>query len=196
MSGRGSSPRVVGLAPGFVVAMPQLQDPNFTRTVVLMLRSNEEGALGVVVNRSTSIPLGEFLAHQNVEFAGGPEHRLNLGGPVEQDSHLLVLHGEEEPLMGEGSPEELELAPGLRLIVAREGLRVLAARNSRRFRCYLGYAGWGPGQLEWELSEGAWVALPCDSGLVFDEPQEDVWHSALRQAGIDPISLVPGGALN
>ncbi|MDQ7008414.1 MAG: YqgE/AlgH family protein [Acidobacteriota bacterium] len=183
------------LAPGLIVAMPQLVDPNFNRTVVLLIKANEEGALGVVINRSTGVSLREFLGYQDVEYAGPAEIEVNLGGPVEQDSHLLVLHG-EEPVFGGGSEDELALAEGVRLVTAREGLAILAERGAERLRCYVGYAGWAPGQLEWELSEGAWVPLPCEASLVFDEPLGRVWGQALRRAGLDPVSLVPGGAVN
>lgn len=183
------------LAPGFLVAMPQLLDPNFSRTIVLLLKSNQDGALGLVINRPTEMSLREFLKLENIQFEGDESLTVNLGGPVEQESHLLVLHG-EPPVFEPGSEAEVELAPGLRLVMAMEGLQALAGRAARRLRCYVGYAGWGPGQLERELSEGAWVPLPCDASFVFDEAQDKVWAKALRRSGIDPISLVPGGAVN
>lgn len=183
------------VAPGFLVAMPQLVDPNFNRTVVLLLKSNDDGALGLVINRPTDMSLREFLKLESIQFDGDESLTVNLGGPVEQESHLLVLHG-EPPVFETGSEAEVELAPGLRLVMAMEGLRALAARGARRLRCYVGYAGWGPGQLERELSDGAWVPLPCDASFVFDQAQEEIWAKALRRSGIDPISLVPGGAVN
>ncbi|HHN74841.1 MAG TPA: YqgE/AlgH family protein [Acidobacteria bacterium] len=195
MAEQRSQTNLSELAPGLLVAMPQLVDPNFNRSVVLLIKANEEGALGVVINRCANVSLREFLGYQELEYKGPAEIEVNLGGPVEQDSHLLVLHG-EEPVFGEESDDEWMLADGVRLITAHDGLAALAERGAGRLRCYVGYAGWAPGQLEWELSEGAWVPLPCEAGLVFDEPTDRIWEQALRRAGLDPVALVPGGAVN
>ncbi len=190
-----NTPNLEELAPGIIIAMPHLLDPNFNRTVVLLLRSNEQGAIGLVLNREAPLPLDEFCRSQDVVYAGPEGRKLNIGGPVEQDHHLLVLHG-DTPLWEGESEDEIELAKGVYLVTAMDGLKALAERGSDRMRCYVGYAGWGPGQLEWELSEGAWVPLTCEPRFVFDEPIDGIWEAALRRAGIDPISLVPGGALN
>ena len=195
MKPESSSGHLGDLAPGFLIAMPQLLDPNFNRTVVLLLKSNEEGALGLVINRPTEMSLREFLKLESIQFDGDESLTVNLGGPVEQESHLLVLHG-EPPVFDDDSEAEIELAPGLRLVMAMEGLRALAGRGTRRLRCYVGYAGWGPGQLERELSNGAWIPLPCDASFIFDQAPNEIWGNALRRSGIDPISLVPGGAVN
>ncbi len=183
------------IAPGLIVAMPQMLDENFSRCVVLMLKSSEEGAFGLVLNQGSGIPVGEFCRDQEIDYRGPEDLVINVGGPVEQNSHLLVLHGEDRVLDSQADDEE-ELAPGIWLVSAMDGLRTLAERGSERFRCYLGYSGWGPGQLEWELSEGVWVPLPCEKDFVFAEPGPQLWERALRRAGIDPISLVPGASIN
>jgi len=192
MSG-GRSRIAEGLAPGFIAAMPQLQDPNFQRTVVFLVKSNEQGAFGLVVNRPGPLTVAELLEGQEIPWEGPPDMPVMIGGPVEADRHLLVLHG-EEPLFPEDSDDELLVAPGVRLVVARPGLERLAGRRGARFRCYLGYAGWAPGQLEAELAAGAWVPLPANAAYLFDVPPGDAWRRALREAGIDPEALVPGGA--
>jgi putative transcriptional regulator len=191
----GAPASIEGLAPGFLVAMPQLQDPNFSRTVVLLLKSNEAGAFGLVINRVGPLSVADLCEQQDIPYGGGPGRRVMIGGPVEQDSHLLVLHG-EEGLYSPGAEQEMVIAPRIRLVTAVEGLRALAGRSEGRYRCYLGYAGWGPEQLQQELSQGAWLPLECDAGYVFDEAPAAVWGKALRRAGIDPISLVPGGEVN
>lgn len=183
------------LAPGFLVAMPQLQDPNFSRTVVLLLKSTDAGAFGLVINREAELSVAELCQQQEVAYAGSPEQRVMVGGPVEQESHLLVLHG-EQALYSPGSEQEMVITPEIRLVTAMEGLRALAGQGAARFRCYLGYAGWGPEQLQSELNQGAWVPLACDAQYLFDEAPDRVWGRALRRAGIDPISLVPGGEVN
>jgi putative transcriptional regulator len=188
-------PSLDQLAPGFLVAMPQLQDPNFMRTVVLLLKSTEAGAFGLVINRETDLGVGELCEQQDISYAGAAAQRVMVGGPVEQERHLLVLHG-EEALYPPGAEQEMVITPEIRLVTALEGLRLLAGQTRARFRCYLGYAGWGPEQLQGELSQGAWVPLACDAQYLFDVPPERVWGKALRRAGIDPISLVPGGEVN
>lgn len=180
------------LAPGMIAAMPQLGDPNFHRSVVLLLKSGEQGAFGLVINREADLTLAELCENHGIAYRGEPDAAVMIGGPVERDRHLLVLHG-GQPLFEGGSDEEMRLSDGVTLVTAREGLEHLAAEGTTPFRCYAGYAGWGPGQLERELELGAWVPLPCDADLVFDPEIDDVWAKALRRAGIDPISLVPPG---
>ncbi len=180
------------MAPGLVIAMPQLADPNFQRAVVLLLRSNDAGAFGLVINRPSDLSLRELCQDQELAYNGPERLHLMIGGPVEIESHLLVLHG-DEPVFDSASESEILVAPGVYLVTAREGLERLAEKGTGRLRCFAGYAGWGPGQLEGEIEEGAWVVLPPDSQLLFDDEPAVVWEKALRQAGIDPISLVPGG---
>jgi putative transcriptional regulator len=183
------------LAPGFLVAMPQLQDPNFMRTVVLLLKSTDAGAFGLVINREAEVGVDQLCEQQDIPYMGASERRVMIGGPVEQEQHLLVLHG-EEALYPPAAEQEMVITPEIKLVTALEGLRMLAGRTDARFRCYLGYAGWGPEQLQGELSQGAWVPLACDAQYLFDVPPDRVWSKALRRAGIDPISLVPGGDVN
>lgn len=183
------------LAPGFIAAMPHLLDPNFHRSVVLLLRHNDEGAFGLVINRASPITMSALLEEQEIPFFGESDPPIMIGGPVELDRHLLVLHG-QDPVLPSDSASEIEIADGIYLITAREGLVHLAAKGAPRCRCYVGYAGWGPGQLEAELREGSWVPLPADRRLVFDTDPDTVWENALRKAGIDPVALVPGGEIN
>lgn len=180
------------LAPGFIVAMPQLADPNFRRTVVFLLRSTEHGSVGLVINRPTNLSVRELCESQGIDYRGDAKLPMMIGGPVEVEQHLLVLHG-ETPCLERNSDDEVEIVRGIRLVTAVEGLRILAERGSRRFRCYAGYAGWAPGQLESELEEGAWIPLGCDDSLVFDGDFDRVWELAIRRGGIDPFTLVPGG---
>lgn len=180
------------LAPGFIAAMPQLADPNFYRTVVLLLRSSEQGSFGLVINRPTTLSVSELCESQGITYRGGDELSMMFGGPVEVENHLLVLHG-ESPCLAAGEDGEIEVAPGIRLVTALEGLRILAERGAQRVRCFAGYAGWGAGQLESELADGSWVPLLCDDRLVFDEDSDRIWELALRRGGFDPFTLVPGG---
>lgn len=183
------------LAPGFIAAMPQLADPNFHRTVVLVLRHGEVGAFGLVINRPANITVAQLCQSQEIPYEGPADQPVMIGGPVETDRHLLVLHG--EPVADDAPlPNDTQVIQGVNLVTSRDALVQLLHRGARRFRCYVGYAGWAPGQLDAELAGGSWVPLPASPALLFDEPADEVWESALRKAGIDPGTLVPGGQLN
>ena len=171
-----------------LVATPALGDSNFERSVVLVLDHDEDGALGVVINRPTPLDVSEVLpVWQPLATEPGV---LFQGGPVALDSALgLALvpgDGEEEPL-------------GWRRVVGRVGLvdldappEVLAAEVSR-LRIFAGYAGWGAGQLEDELAEGAWYVVDArfgslaadDPGDPFTREPEDLWRAVLRRQGGD-----------
>lgn len=187
--------RSAQLAPGFVIAMPQLTDPNFRQSVVLLIKSSEEGALGVIINRPSDLTIRELCDNHGLDYEGPDEQPLMIGGPVEMQTHLLVLHG-EEPILGDLADKETRVAPGVRLISATEGLAKLASLGSVRVRCFAGYAGWGPGQIQSEIEEGAWLPLPADASLLFAQDSSEIWSRAIRSAGIDPAALVPGTEVN
>jgi len=175
------------LAPGFLVAVPHLRDPNFRLSVVLLLEQNDEGALGVVVNHESPLLLSQLCADHDIPYAGDPEKRIRTGGPV-QPEQGLVLYGEEHD-----DPEGRPILDGLWVSASRGTLGRLCNRDDGRFHCFAGYAGWGPGQLEREIGEGSWILAPVDPQLVLDSPPETMWDLCLRSLGIDPALLVPGG---
>ncbi len=176
------------IAPGFLIAVPQLMDPNFKQSVVLLLRQDDEGALGIVVNRATSLLVSELCRDHEISYSGRPEKRVRLGGPV-QPEQGFVLYGPEHT-----DPDGREIQSGLHLSTSTGTLSRLCALPSGRFQCYSGYAGWGPSQLERELAEGAWILAPADPSLVLDRDPTEMWRGALNSIGIDPASIVPGGA--
>jgi putative transcriptional regulator len=170
-----------------LVATPALGDSNFERSVVLVLDHDEDGALGIVINRPTPVDVAEVLpVWQPLATEPGV---LFQGGPVALDSALgLAL------VPGEGEDEPL----GWRRVVGRLGLvdldvppEVLAAEVTR-LRIFAGYAGWGAGQLEDELAEGAWYVVEArfgagfdDAGDPFSDAPEDLWRQVLRRQGGD-----------
>ncbi len=172
------------LAPGFLVAVPQLMDPNFRQTVVLMLEAGPEGAMGVVVNRESPLPLGELCGNHDIGYAGDPGKMVRIGGPVQPD-HGLVIYSPEN-----ADPEGREILEGLHVSASTGTLSRLCERPGCRFQCYTGYAGWGPGQLERELQEGSWILVPADPHLVLECPADEMWSRVLRDNGIDPAAIV------
>jgi len=175
-----------------LVAMPTLVDPNFWRTVVLLgVHSPEDGAFGLVINRELEVSLAQVLSELGREApaaAGLPP--VMSGGPVEP-THGFVLYerGAEE------TGDVLAVEPGLAISGSLETLAELAAgRRPGRFRLFLGYSGWAPGQLEREIEENSWLVAPLDPELVFEVPVLERWERALRSIGVDPGTLVDAGS--
>ncbi|SDC17853.1 YqgE/AlgH family protein [Nocardioides lianchengensis] len=157
-----------------LVATPALVDPNFAATVVLILDADEEGALGVVLNRPSPVPVSEVLMPWD-EVASEPEV-LFLGGPVGTDGALALalLRADESPV-------------GFRSIVGRLGLLdldtpvELLGAGVEQLRIFAGYAGWGAGQLEGEIDEGSWYVVAAEAPDVFRYDPVDLWRDVLRR---------------
>lgn len=157
-----------------LVATPALEDPNFHRSVVLVLDHDDEGALGVVLNRASSLQVGEALGDWTTLAADPPV--LFGGGPVEPQA-IVALGRTWRPDPGDGGTTILER---IRL-VDLEIDPLAAAEDLERVRVFAGYAGWGPGQLEDEIDQGAWFTLDADPGDVFTADPDGLWHAVLRR---------------
>lgn len=161
-----------------LVATPLMNDPNFIRAVVLVLDHDEDGTLGIVVNRPTQVEVTAVLPPWS-EHTVSP-HVIFQGGPVALDSALglaAVDGGEEEPLGWR------RVYGGIGLVDLDAPPEILAA-ELRSMRIFAGYAGWGPGQLESEIAEGAWYVVDADPADAFTEDPDDLWRRVLkRQTG-------------
>ena len=180
------------LAPGLLIALPQLQDPNFRRSVVVLTAHADDGAMGFVVNRPLPATVPEVLDGLAVGWGGDPGEPVWGGGPVSQQSGFVIY---DEPPRDEEDPQAEQVVPGLWLSASLDTLRRLGASPPRHFRLMLGYAGWSPGQLEAEVLDGAWTALPLDPGFLFSTPPEELWERSFRRLGIDPSSIVPSAGI-
>ncbi|MEO7192476.1 MAG: YqgE/AlgH family protein [Vicinamibacterales bacterium] len=177
----------MSLAPSLLLSMPQLIDPNFARTVVLLCEHAPEGAFGLIVNRPSDIAAAAAV---------------RLEPPVEDPNDLpLLIGGPVEPERGwiltatpPGGVEARELGAGLHLSASPVLLRqVLTARPlPRRTHVLAGYAGWGPGQLDAELEQSAWLITPVELDLIFEIPPAAAWEAAIRRLGADPHLLQMG----
>ena len=168
-----------------LLSMPQLQDPNFARTVVLLCDYGPEGAFGLVINRPTDVP-ATTMVRLNPPILGGNDLPLWIGGPVEPQRGWILLS--DEP-----SAEFKCIRDGLYLSTSPELLRqVLEMQPAPRARVLAGYAGWGPGQLDEELSQSAWLMADVDLDIVFDVPAAAMWETAIRRLGADPSTLTMG----
>ena len=180
------------LAPALLVALDPIIDPNFRRTVVLMLEHDaEQGALGLVVNRSTDYPMADLCEQLDVEWRGASDQNVDWGGPVQQDTGWIVFGG---PLPDAAGLEAL--VSGLSWGRSQEALRHYASNPGQQARVFLGYAGWGAGQLEREISEGAWLVVPLRPDLVFSESLGSLWEETVRSLGVDPATLVSSHGVN
>ena len=170
------------LSGRLLVATPLLGDPNFRRTVILIVEDEpEEGTLGVVLNRPTEVQVGQVLESWT-DLVTGPTVVFK-GGPVSPNSALALAlaQGDEEPL-GWRSLDGSSLMSRIGL-VDLEAPPELLAGGITSLRVFAGYAGWGPGQLQAEIDEGAWYVLPGEPADAFLAEPEQLWPAVLRRQG-------------
>jgi putative transcriptional regulator len=175
------------LAPALLISMPQLTDPNFSRTVILLCRhSPDEGSFGLVLNRPL-VTSGRVVVNLDPPVTTNRELQLWVGGPVEpQRSWMLV--GDDLPV--DDPATRSQVLEGLYLSTAPDLLRrALDPEPPPRLRVMVGCSGWGPGQLEEELREFAWLLSDVDQTLIFETPAERMWEAAIRRLGADPGTL-------
>lgn len=175
-----------GLTNQFLIAMPELADPNFERTVTLICQHDENGALGIVINRPTQLTLGDVFQQLDLpaDKIEKPDSLIFNGGPVHIERGL-VLHNTR----GEWD-SSLQVSDDLTLTTSRDVLEAMAT-NQGPEKCLmaLGYAGWGGGQLENEMRQNAWLSGPADEDIIFQIPVADRWTKAAQQLGVD-LSLI------
>ncbi len=156
----------------FLVASSHLRDPNFVGTVVLMVRHDEDGALGVVLNRPADKSLPDLW--ESVSDLPCPnDQRVHLGGPV--PGPLMAIHTRE-------SLADSEVCEGIYFCAEKDKLEALISQPQERMRVFVGHSGWAGGQLEGELREGAWLTAPATLDLVFCQ-DHDLWQRVTRQIG-------------
>jgi len=177
----------MNLTDNFLIAMPSLADPNFHGTVTYVCAHNEDGAMGIVINRSLEIELGEVLAHLGIEVQNGDMRRAPVlqGGPV-QTERGFVIH---EPCGTWDSV--LQISDAIAIATSHDILHSMAAgKGPNRAVVALGYAGWGAGQLEREVLDNAWLTTQADSSIIFDVALDERWEQAARMLGVDPSRLM------
>lgn len=186
------------LAPGFVVAMPSLRDPNFARSVVLLVEHGPNGSLGFVVNRPSRLTFAQVVDALGMDAPGGETLEVFTGGPVAPQSGWIIFDPHQVGAAGiDASDLEDALVVHERLAVSAS--RRLLERIARggapaRSMLALGYAGWGEGQLDSEFRQGAWLPVDLDPRIVFDVEPSQRWSRVLSQAGIDPGRIMtPAG---
>jgi len=173
-----------------LIAMPNMRDPRFTRTVIYVCAHNADGAMGLVVNRLVgSVTFPDLLDQLGIDTEAVTEEiRVHFGGPVESGRGFVLHSGEYH------HASTLQVAEQMALTATVDILQDIAkGAGPRRSLLALGYAGWGPGQLDSEIQSNGWLNVSADEQLVFDEDLDGKWERAIGKLGIDP-SLLSGDA--
>lgn len=171
-------------APILLLSMPQMSDPNFARTVVLLCQYTDKGAFGLVVNRQMSEPACRLIRTEPPVDVN-PEVKLWIGGPVEPQRTWVLMSEPQGP-----DDEQTEICPGVLLSDSHElTLQMLQSPPSSKARVVAGYAGWKKGQLDREIADSGWLMLDVDPQLIFSVPPEEMWETAIRRLGADPSAL-------
>ncbi len=177
------------LAPTLLLAAPRLRDPNFERTVVLLGKHEKDGALGWVLNGASLHPVGDLLRAAELLPPEGKlpdtqafRRRAQVGGPVHPESGWLLYRTKSASFPGEVVMGRLAVCNRPEALQA-----VIQGQPPHDFRLFLGYAGWGPGQLEAEMKEGVWFPGPFDADLIFESNGASLWEEAFERAtGLPP----------
>ncbi len=175
------------LAGKLLIAMPDMADPRFAGTVILMWSHSAEGGMGLIINRpKPDVRFADLLEQLEIpQIAGAPTPPVHFGGPVEQQRGF-VLHSADYGCV-EGT---LKIDPQFRMTATMQALEDIGqGRGPSSALFALGYAGWGPGQLEYEISQNGWLTCPPTEKLVFGTPNDKKWAAALKLMGIDPLLL-------
>ena len=163
-------------APCLLVANPLLLDPNFLHAVVLLIEHDEHGAMGIVLNRPLPLELAQICAESRLTFSGDEHSTAFRGGPVEPQRGIILVRG--------GLPAEEDTVLDFTDFVSfrKDLLEALLLDPEATYRLFLGYAGWGPGQLEAEVAQGAWTPLPLKPEWLLHEEPRNLWPMAIEAA--------------
>jgi putative transcriptional regulator len=188
-----------GIAPGLLVASPDLRDPNFAHSVVLMVQHDCEHSFGLVVNRPTGMRMADAGEPLRQSWPRGAAMPLLRGGPLEprpgEPLGFLLHYPSAEADAAPRPSTATEASSGIVLYTVptdAESLVRLEDEPTERLRFVVGYSSWGPGQLERELLAGAWRVADPDPHILFETPVDEIWEAAVRSIGIDPDALLPG----
>jgi len=162
------------LAPCLLVASPLLLDPNFLHSVVLLVEHDDAGGMGVILNRPLPVTLEQICQESRLAFAGDEDATAWRGGPVDPQRGIILVRG------GLPEPEDTVLDFTDFISYRKDLLETLLVEPKAIFRLFLGYAGWGAGQLDQELTEGAWVRVPLKPDWLMPLDPHELWPMAIQ----------------
>jgi putative transcriptional regulator len=174
--------------PLLLLAMPQVLDPFFHKSVILLLHHEDEGSLGFILNCPTDVKIKEILDDLEIPWAGEQETPAFFGGPVEPRQGTLIYNVDEAETTDQDETARV-VFPGVALSQHVGDLKLLAEGPPESFRLLLGYAGWGEGQLVQEILRNDWLVAPPRLDLVFGQESEEAWREALASVGVNADQL-------
>lgn len=178
--------RSSNLTNQFLIAMPSLADPNFSHTVTYICAHNEDGAMGIVINRPLDLDLGEVLRQMEMSSDSEAVGAIPVyhGGPVQTDRGFILHHSDTE------WQSSLHVSDDIGIATSRDILQAIAeGRGPEDTLIALGYAGWGAGQLEEEIKENVWLNGPASLDIIFKTPSDQRWSAAARILGVELDNL-------
>ena len=180
------------LAKQLLIAMPSMEDSNFSRTVTIICEHNQDGAMGIIINQPTTLFVDELLSNLEATESASKEseHKpqkfihnhdpVYAGGPVQIDRGFILHDSDKQWESTHMIDNDLSLTTSEDILLA-----IAQGKGPENTLIALGYAGWGAGQLEQELSANAWLTVPYEAGIIFDTPIEKRWQSAATKIGVD-----------
>jgi putative transcriptional regulator len=188
-------PNPTWLTNHLLIAMPALQDPNFHRSVTYICQHNEQGAMGLVINRSSELRFEDVLRQMHIvpQTEGLDDILVLLGGPVQPERGFVLHRNLQVASEDRAWDSSFRINAELSVTTSRDVLETMAAsRPEGRALLALGYAGWDAGQLERELMDNAWLTAEVhDHAILFDAPLEARWHQAAALVGVDINRIAP-----
>lgn len=166
----------------FLIAMPGMNDPQFSQSITYICDHNTEGAMGVMVNRTLNIQLHDVFEQLDLDYTqANASTPILAGGPVSTERGF-ILH----PTTEHSWQSTLKISPEISLTASKDIISALAeGTGPQNAQVALGYAGWGAGQLESEIKENSWLTVPADAEILFNTPIDQRWHTAAKSLGID-----------
>ncbi len=178
----------MNLTGKLLIAMPGIGDPRFDLSLIFLCSHGEDGAMGLIVNKTApGVSLNDILDQLDIEMPDAEKKQIPIrfGGPVETQRGF-VLHSADY----ESSVNSLQVGDDFSMTATLDILEdVAAAKGPEKFMVMLGYAGWGPGQLEDEITANGWLTTDATADLIFDTGDTEKWVAALNSLGVDPIVL-------
>jgi putative transcriptional regulator len=189
---------LMNLTHHFLIAMPELQDGAFARSVVYLCEHSAKGALGLVINKPTDINLGNLFEKVDLPLGRDELARTPVlqGGPVQTERGFVLheaVHAEGQDASESVYASTMTIPGGLEMTTSKDVLEAIATgAGPRRLLITLGYSAWGEGQLESELAENSWLTVSADPAVIFDTPIEERYDKALALLGVQTWMLSPG----
>ena len=177
----------LNLSHYFLLAMPDMQDPYFARSVVYVLEHDSNGAFGLIVNKPVATKISEIVSQLDISVPESWQDRPVLyGGPVSTEQGFVLFETEENGGQISGSSR-------IAITTSIETLDTIMHVEDQQFLLCMGYAGWAPGQLEQELQHNGWLTVEADLDILFRTPTEGKFNKALKKLGIDPVMMSNSG---